>query len=95
MLYRIGPNRWSTRPPGEEPRPRGPYIISDTMEPTEQVDGNFYTSKSKFRAVGRALGLTEVGNEKPKPKVRSTDQRAHKEARQRDIKTALEKFKAL
>jgi hypothetical protein len=37
------------------------------MEPTEQVDGRFYTSKARFRAVGRALGLTEVGTEKIKP----------------------------
>ena len=49
-----------------------PYVISDTMPPTEQVDGKFYESKSAFRAVGRALGLTEVGNEKPKPKMRAT-----------------------
>jgi|SRR6516164_8758660 hypothetical protein len=94
MLYRIGPNRWSTRPPDEEPRPRGPFIISDTMEPTEQVDGRFYTSKSKFRAVGRALGLTEVGNEKFKPKVRATDDRATKAARRVALKTALEKYRA-
>jgi hypothetical protein len=38
------------------------------MEPTEQVDGRFYTSKARFRAVGRALGLTEVGTEKIKPR---------------------------
>ena len=31
-----------------------PYVISDTMPPTEQVDGRFYTSKSQFRAVGRS-----------------------------------------
>jgi hypothetical protein len=45
-----------------------PHVITDTMPPTEQVDGKFYESKRAFRAVGRALGLTEVGNEKPKPK---------------------------
>lgn len=47
-----------------------PQIISDIMPPTEQVDGKFYTSKSAFRRVGKSLGLIEVGNEKPKPRVR-------------------------
>ena len=45
-----------------------PFVISDEMPPTEQVDGRFYTSKAAFRATGRALGLTEVGTEKFKPK---------------------------
>jgi hypothetical protein len=45
-----------------------PHVITDTMPPTEQVDGRFYESKRAFRAVGRSLGLTEVGNEKPTPK---------------------------
>jgi hypothetical protein len=71
-----------------------PYIISDIMEPVEQVDGQFYTSKRKFRAVGRALGLIEVGNEKFKPKVRSTDLPETKRARRTTLKTALEKYKA-
>lgn len=47
-----------------------PQIITDEMPPTEQVDGKFYTSKSKYRAVGRANGLIEVGNEKFKPRKR-------------------------
>jgi hypothetical protein len=64
------------------------------MDPVEQVDGKFYTSKRQFRAVGRSLGLIEVGNEKPKPLVRSTDQRAVKEARRKALRTAAEKFKA-
>jgi len=64
------------------------------MDATEQVDGRFYTSKSQFRAVGRSLGLIEIGNEKPKPLVRSTDQRAVKEARRKALRTATEKFKA-
>jgi len=71
-----------------------PSVISDTMDPVEQVDGKFYTSKRQFRAVGRSLGLIEVGNEKPKPLVRSTDQRAVKEARRKALRTAAEKFKA-
>ena len=71
-----------------------PSVISDAMPPTEQVDGRFYESKSAFRAVGRSLGLIEIGNEKPKPLVRSTDQRAVKEARRKALRTATEKFKA-
>jgi len=71
-----------------------PSVISDTMPPTEQVDGKFYESKRQFRAVGRSLGLIEVGNEKPKPKLRSTDQRGVKDARRKALRTAAEKFKA-
>ena len=73
---------------------RGPYVISDTMEPVEQVDGRFYTSKRAFRAVGRELGLVEVGNEKLPPKQRSTESRAEKDARRRALKIAVEKYKA-
>lgn len=78
-LIEVEPNRWMVR------RDRGPvarsslplpYVISDEMAPTEQVDGRFYTSKRQFRAVGRSLGLTEVGNERPKPKLRATADRA-------------------
>lgn len=53
-----------------------PSVITDTMPATEQVDGVFYTSKRAFRAKGRELGLTEVGdqnlNRKPKRPVSST-----------------------
>lgn len=40
-----------------------PMLALDTMDPTMHVDGNTYTSKSQFRAVTKANGLTEVGNE--------------------------------
>jgi hypothetical protein len=46
-----------------------PHVITDTMPPTEQVDGKFYESKRAFRAVGRSLGLTEVGNSRLPPKT--------------------------
>jgi hypothetical protein len=46
-----------------------PHVITDTMPPTEQVDGRFYESKRAFRAVGRSLGLTEVGNSRLPPKT--------------------------
>jgi hypothetical protein len=69
-------------------------VISDAMPPTEQVDGRFYESKAAFRAVGRALGLTEVGNEKPKPKVRATADRKVKEARQQSLRKAIAKIRS-
>ena len=96
-LVEVAPGRWRVkRTPqnfarSEHPRP---YVISDTMEPTEQVDGKFYTSKREFRAVGRALGLIEVGNEKFAPKRRATALESTKVDRRRAIRTALEKFKA-
>ena len=71
-----------------------PMVISDEMEPVEQVDGRFYTSKRKFRAVGRAHGLIEVGNEKPKPHVRSTDFEITKQRRRAAIKSAVARYKS-
>jgi hypothetical protein len=92
-----GPTSWAFVTQAEPPK-RGelplPYVISDNMEPTEQVDGKFYTSKRQFRAVGRSHGLTEVGTEKPKPKVRSTELKLQKTRRQQAIKVAIEKYKA-
>lgn len=52
-----------------------PRFISDTMDPTEHVDGRFYTSKSAFRRVTKERGYVELGNDparlnvpaKPKP----------------------------
>lgn len=70
-----------------------PYVISDIMPATEQVDGKFYTSKREFRAVGRALGLTEVGTEKFKPKQRSTDDHQVKKTRKEAIGRAISEFK--
>ena len=96
-LEQVAPNRWrvakSKWPISKSSLPC-PAVISDIMPPTEQVDGRFYESKSAFRAVGRSLGLIEIGNEKPKPLVRSTDQRAVKDARRKALRTATEKFKA-
>lgn len=41
-----------------------PTLISDAMPAAEHVDGNFYDSKSAYRAITKANGLIEVGNEK-------------------------------
>jgi hypothetical protein len=71
-----------------------PFVISDEMPPCEQVDGRFYTSKAAFRAVGRALGLTEVGNEKFRPKTRATSERSNKEKRHEAIRKAAAEYKA-
>lgn len=40
-----------------------PMMITDTMDPVEHVDGKFYTSKSQYRAVTKAHGYVEVGND--------------------------------
>jgi hypothetical protein len=85
-LIQVGPRTWrfvdlEATPPSASPLPC-PHVISDEMPPTEQVDGRFYTSKSRFRAVGRALGLSEVGTEKLKPKTtRASDDPAQDRAR--------------
>ena len=72
-----------------------PYVISDTMDPVEQVDGKFYTSKSRFRAVGKSLGLIEVGNEKQTNKVqRASNSHDATEKRNRAIRKALEQVRS-
>jgi len=71
-----------------------PYVISDSMPPTEQVDGRFYTSKRQFRAVGRALGLTEVGNERVAPKTRASIDKVEKQKRLGAVKVAIDRLKA-
>jgi hypothetical protein len=97
-LVEIAPGRWrfvrEQTPVARSALPM-PSVISDAMPPTEQVDGNFYESKSAFRAVGRRLGLTEVGNEKFKPKNRSTDSREVKRARQDAVRKAVQRVKGV
>jgi hypothetical protein len=96
-LVEIEPGRWRVRrqatPPARSALPR-PYVISDIMDPVEQVDGRFYSSKRQYRAVGRAHGLIEIGTEKFKPRQRPTDTRAVKEARRQSLKKAVEKYQA-
>ena len=60
-----------------------PMMILDTMPPTEHVDGKLYTSKSQFRAVTKARGFVEVGNDPgrfKKPERQKPDRAAIKEA---------------
>ena len=96
-LIEIEPGRWRVRREGS-PVARSslslPTVISDEMPPTEQVDGRFYTSKARFRAVGRALGLTEVGTEKPKPVTRSTTTQAVKKQRREAIERAIAQYRS-
>lgn len=96
-LIEVEPNKWRVERRTVAPARSDlawPYVISDTMPPTEQVDGKFYELKSAFRAVGRALGLIEVGNEKIKPKGRGTADRATRNGRLQSIRSAVERFKA-
>jgi hypothetical protein len=97
-LIEVEPGKWRVEKPRLEPARSSlpmPMVISDTMDALEQVDGKFYTSKRAFRAVGRANGLVEVGNEKPKPRTtRPSQTRDAADARRASIKKAVEKFKA-
>jgi hypothetical protein len=98
-LYEYAPGRFRIRRPPPPPAAAStlpaPHVIRDEMEPTEQVDGRFYSSKAKFRAVGRALGLTEVGNDPArlitkKPARASTTPAAKRARRQAFEKAAAE-----
>jgi hypothetical protein len=92
-LYEFAPGKWRILRPYHPPARSGlpcPMVISDEMPETEQVDGKFYTSKRAFRRVGRQLGLTEVGNEKFKPRVRPSALPETKAARQRALQKAFQ-----
>jgi hypothetical protein len=96
-LIEVEPNKWRVEKRTGEPARSVlpcPHVISDIMEPTEHVDGKFYTSKAAFRATGRALGLIEIGNEKFKPRQRASARREEKEKRRNALKLGLDKYKA-
>lgn len=96
-LVEVEPNKWRVARQAGEPARSAlpcPNVISDTIEPTEQVDGKYYTSKAAFRATGRALGLTEIGTEKAKPRQRASARQEEKEGRHKSLKLALDKYKA-
>ena len=97
-LVEIAPGRWRfvrpSTPPARSDLPT-PHIISDTMPATEQVDGQFYESKSAFRRVGRQYGLTEVGNEKVvRTLVRPSQQPQVKKARRETVQKVIAEHKA-
>lgn len=98
-LIEIEPGRWRVkRTPQHFARSEHPipYVISDTMPLTEQVDGKFYTSKRAFRAVGRALGLTEVGTEKlkSKPKGINHADKSQQEGRRQALRKAIARYRS-
>ncbi|WP_434733756.1 hypothetical protein NL154_05660 [Rhizobium sp. YTUHZ044] len=76
-------------PPAQSDALPVPMFISDTMDPTEHVDGNFYSSKSQFRAVTRAHGLVEVGNDPARLKPRT-----FKKTTRTEIKESVQKAAA-
>lgn len=96
-LIEVEPNKWRVEKRSVAPARSDlpcPQVISDIMDPTEQVDGKFYTSKAAFRAVGRELGLIEVGTEKFRPRQRASSRKEEKEKRRKSLKLALDKYKA-
>lgn len=58
--------------PGNYPCPR---VIGDTMPALEHVDGKHYDSKSAFRAVTKAHGYQEVGNDASRLRAPEKQQR--------------------
>jgi hypothetical protein len=97
-LIEVEPGKWRVKRPLLTPARSDlplPSVISDSMEPTEHVDGRFYASKAAFRAVTKAHGLTEVGNEKTaKPKARASSSKQQKEARRQAIRQAVARYRA-
>jgi hypothetical protein len=97
-LVEVEPGRWrvyrTIQKPARSDLPM-PHVISDEMPAVEQVDGKFYTSKRSFRAVGKANGLTEVGNDpgRFKKKWRSTDLPEVKRARKDAVGKAIAEYK--
>ena len=71
-----------------------PFVISDTMpELRHMADGQYYSSKAKFREVTKAHGCIEVGTEtsylnKPRERIK-----LDKRKRVDDIKKAIHQLK--
>jgi hypothetical protein len=96
-LEEFEPGRWRVRKTAQTCAKSTlpmPYVISDSMPPTEQVDGKFYTSKSAFRRVGRANGLIEIGTEKLVPKQKSTNTPIVQEQRRTAVRKAIAQYKS-
>jgi hypothetical protein len=69
-----------------------PRVITDTMPETAHVDGKHYTSKSAYRAVTKAHGYVEVGNDPArlrKPEKPKSDPKKRREAVQKAIAQTL------
>lgn len=88
--WRINPDTGKLEP-YEEPPPSslGPMIVTDEMPWTQHpCNGKFYNSKSAFRAVTKANGMVEIGNDKIE---RKRDLNKEREERRTEIKDAVEK----
>jgi hypothetical protein len=77
---------------GQPESRRGPYVISDTMEPLKHMGtGRMIDSKSKFRDDTRASGCVEVGTDpaalraRPRPEPRDVHM---------DVKRALQELRS-
>lgn len=49
--------------PLHAPSGRAPFVLSDTIDLVNPIDGKRYDSRSTYDAVARRAGLIEVGNE--------------------------------
>jgi hypothetical protein len=71
-----------------------PSVITDEMAPTRHMaDGNYYSSKHKFRAATRAHGCIEIGSEVKavtQPRKRTELSR---EQRKNDIRRAISQLR--
>lgn len=83
LVYR----RVDVRPPAARSDLPFPMVITDDMPACEHVDGNFYESKSAYRAVTKARGLIEVGND---PARLKPPKRIDRKERDKQIDAAVE-----
>ena len=70
-----------------------PYVISDTMDPTEHLDGKLYDSKSRYRKVTKEHGCVEVGND-PARFRKKLAPRPDRKAIRETIKAASQRVKS-
>ena len=69
-----------------------PRVITDGMPLTEHIDGKHYDSKSAYRAVTKANGYVEVGNDPSrfrKPGQNKADPKARRAAADKAIQQVL------
>jgi len=95
-LIEIAPGLFRVRKDAPEPKRSDlpvPNVISDTMPETEQIDGQYYTSKAKFRAVGKANGLIEVGNDPARFKPKRYAPRDTKVERRRVLERVVAEYR--
>lgn len=66
-----------------ERRPDAPsshYVIGDSIPPTyNHADNRVYESKSELRRVNKAMGLVELGNDRPQRRENYDQRELHRE----------------